>query len=141
MPGAGPGWSNRGMTSEDRRLRRMQHVTVTGSALAVALGPLVVGALLARSVGADPMTSVNALIAGGGQRARLSRDQIRGCGGRVLRTAEAGVRSVRSLRSARPMPRLQLLPSSRSLMPVRPTRVMRADPVPAPPAPAVATAP
>ncbi|MFG2872367.1 hypothetical protein [Streptomyces sp. NPDC048338] len=126
------------MTSEDRRLRRMQHVTVTGSALAVALGPLVVGALLARSVGADPMTSVNALIAGGGQRARLSRDQIRGCGGRVLRTAEAGVRS---LRSARPMPRLQLLPSGRTLMPVRPARGPRADLVPAPPVPVAVPAP
>ncbi|MFI8293507.1 hypothetical protein ACIGBL_30655 [Streptomyces sp. NPDC085614] len=125
------------MTSEDRRLRRMQHVTVTGSALAVALGPLVVGALLARSVGADPMTSVNALIAGGGQRARLSRDQIRGCGGRFLRTAEAGVRS---LRSARQMPRPQLLPAGRSLVPGRP-RGTRTDLATAPPAPAVLPVP
>ncbi|MFB7373572.1 hypothetical protein ACFC0D_27405 [Streptomyces sp. NPDC056222] len=65
------------MTSDDRRNRRMQHVTTTGSALAVALLPLAVGMLLARSVGADPMTSVNALIASGGQRARLSRCQLR----------------------------------------------------------------
>ncbi|MFE5481086.1 hypothetical protein [Streptomyces sp. NPDC056527] len=65
------------MTSDDRRNRRMQHVTTTGSALAVALLPLAVGMLLARSVGADPMTSVNALITSGGQRARLSRSQLR----------------------------------------------------------------
>lgn len=60
------------MTSEARRTRPLQHVTATGTALAVALGPVLVGALIARSVGADPMGSVNALIAGGGQRARLS---------------------------------------------------------------------
>ncbi|GGU94437.1 hypothetical protein GCM10010275_35000 [Streptomyces litmocidini] len=65
------------MTFDARRGRRLQHVTATGSALAVALGPLVLGALLARSVGGDPMASVNALIAGGGQRARISRAQLR----------------------------------------------------------------
>lgn len=65
------------MTSEARRSRPLQHVTATGAALAVALGPVLVGALLARSVGADPMASVNALIAGGGQRARISRAQLR----------------------------------------------------------------
>ncbi|MFF5973603.1 hypothetical protein ACFY7C_18955 [Streptomyces sp. NPDC012769] len=71
--------------------RPLRHVTATatatGSALAVALLPVVVGALLARSVGGDPMASVNALIAGGGQRARLSRTQLRGCGGRAVATA------------------------------------------------------
>ncbi|MHA4779510.1 hypothetical protein L1085_034130 [Streptomyces sp. MSC1_001] len=65
------------MTSDVRRTRPLQHVTTTGTALAVALGPLVLGALLARSVGGDPMVSVNALIAGGGQRARISRAQLR----------------------------------------------------------------
>ncbi|MFJ5831573.1 hypothetical protein [Streptomyces sp. NPDC093089] len=65
------------MTSDARRTRSLQHVTATGTALAVALGPLVIGALLARSVGGDPMVSVNALIAGGGQRARISRAQLR----------------------------------------------------------------
>jgi hypothetical protein len=50
--------------------------TATGSALAVALLPLLVGALVARSVGGDPMASVKALITGGGQRARLSRSQL-----------------------------------------------------------------
>ncbi|MEV4426884.1 hypothetical protein AB0K23_16170 [Streptomyces sp. NPDC049602] len=54
------------MTFDARRTRRLQHVTATGTALAVALGPLVLGALLAKSVGGDPMASVNALIAGGG---------------------------------------------------------------------------
>ncbi len=61
----------------DARRRRLQHVTATGTALAVALGPLVLGALFAKSVGGDPMVSVNALIAGGGQRARISRAQLR----------------------------------------------------------------
>ncbi|MEJ8645835.1 hypothetical protein WKI68_40710 [Streptomyces sp. MS1.HAVA.3] len=50
---------------------RMQHVTTAGSALAVALVPLVVGVLFAKALAADPMTPVNALIAGGGQRAAL----------------------------------------------------------------------
>ncbi|MEU7014034.1 hypothetical protein [Streptomyces sp. NPDC046385] len=71
--------------------RPLRHVTATatatGSALAVVLLPLVVGALVARTAGGDPMVSVNALIAGGGQRARLSRTQLRGCGGRALATA------------------------------------------------------
>ncbi|MEU0401162.1 hypothetical protein ABZ318_13100 [Streptomyces sp. NPDC006197] len=65
------------MTFDARRSRRLQHVTATGTALAVALGPLVLGALFAKSVGGDPMVSVNALIAGGGQRARISRAQLR----------------------------------------------------------------
>ncbi|GAA3399021.1 hypothetical protein [Streptomyces roseoviridis] len=71
--------------------RPLRHVTATatatGSALVVVLLPVVVGALLARSVGGDPMASVNALIAGGGQRAKLSRAQLRGCGGRAVATA------------------------------------------------------
>ncbi|MER8047578.1 hypothetical protein [Streptomyces sp. NPDC094032] len=61
--------------------------TATGSALAVALLPLMLGALVARTAGGDPMVSVNALIASGGQRARLSRTQLRTCGGRALATA------------------------------------------------------
>ncbi|MFB7171989.1 hypothetical protein ACFCYM_14320 [Streptomyces sp. NPDC056254] len=54
---------------------RMQHVTTAGSALAVALVPLVVGVLFAKAMAADPMTPVNALIAGGGQRAALPRGE------------------------------------------------------------------
>lgn len=65
------------MTSDARRARPLQHVTATGTALAVALAPVVLGALIARSVGGDPMASVNALIAGGGQRARISPAQLR----------------------------------------------------------------
>ncbi|MDV9193706.1 hypothetical protein R6L23_36790, partial [Streptomyces sp. SR27] len=65
------------MTSDARRNRPLQHVTAAGTALAVAVGPLVLGALLVRSAGGDPMASVNALIAGGGQRARISRAQLR----------------------------------------------------------------
>ncbi|MEV6251358.1 hypothetical protein AB0M38_35135 [Streptomyces sp. NPDC051742] len=76
------------MTSSARRTRPLRHVTTTGTALAVALGPVVVGALLARSVGGDPMVSVNALIAGGGQRARISRAQLR-AGARRRRTGAA----------------------------------------------------
>ncbi|MFD0151837.1 hypothetical protein ACWGQ4_11115 [Streptomyces sp. NPDC055721] len=72
------------MTSDARPATRpLQHVTATGTALAVALGPVLIGALLVRSAGGDPMASVNALIAGGGQRARVSRAQLRSCGGRV----------------------------------------------------------
>ncbi|MEU3400484.1 hypothetical protein [Streptomyces filamentosus] len=66
-----------------RRPRRLRRASATGTALVAALGPVVVGALIARSVGGDPMVSVNALIAGGGQRARLSRDQLRSCRSRL----------------------------------------------------------
>ncbi|MEU8764919.1 hypothetical protein [Streptomyces sp. NPDC048659] len=75
--------------------------TATGSALAVALLPLVVGALVARTAGGDPMVSVNALIAGGGQRARLSRTQLRGCGGRAFATARSTARGAWVRSSAR----------------------------------------
>lgn len=89
------------MNADFPRPRPLRNVTATGTALAVALGPLVVGALLARSVGGDPMVSVNALIAGGGQRARISRAQLRGCGGRAVTrarraTANGRVRAVQS---------------------------------------------
>jgi hypothetical protein len=79
------------MTTDTTRRRPIRNVTATvtatGSALSVVLVPLVVGALVARSVGGDPMVSVNALIAGGGQRARLSRSQLRGYRGRALAAA------------------------------------------------------
>ncbi|WP_200302025.1 hypothetical protein [Streptomyces adelaidensis] len=77
--------------------RPLRHVTATatatGSALAVALLPLLVGALVARSVGGDPMASVNALITGGGQRARLSRSQLP-----VLRSNRNRLPVLRSIR-------------------------------------------
>ncbi|MCX5205274.1 hypothetical protein OG897_27930 [Streptomyces sp. NBC_00237] len=55
----------------------LRHVTVAGSALAVALVPLVVGVLVAKGMAADPHSSVNALITGGGQRAGLPRSEWR----------------------------------------------------------------
>ncbi|QFQ95477.1 hypothetical protein F9278_03920 [Streptomyces phaeolivaceus] len=68
------------MDTHPSRPRPLRNVTATatatGSALAVVLLPLVVGALVARSAGADPMASVNALIAGGGERAKLSRSHL-----------------------------------------------------------------
>ncbi|EFL13486.1 hypothetical protein [Streptomyces sp. C] len=69
---------------------RLGHVTAAGSALAVALVPLVVGVLIAKGVAADPHAPVNALITGGGQRAGLPRAEWsrRGHGAvRRLRTA------------------------------------------------------
>ncbi|KOU13705.1 hypothetical protein [Streptomyces sp. WM6368] len=70
---------------------RMQQVTTAGSALAVALVPLVVGVLFAKALAADPMTPVNALIAGGGQRAALPRGEWK----------RRGHNTVRRLRTAR----------------------------------------
>ncbi|MBT2407134.1 MULTISPECIES: hypothetical protein [unclassified Streptomyces] len=84
------------MTSDAARTAprpRMQHVTTAGSALAVALVPLVVGVLLAKGLAADPHTPVNALITGGGQRAGLPRAEWRRRGHntvRRLRTAGRG---------------------------------------------------
>ncbi|MBT1184467.1 hypothetical protein HET69_10635 [Streptomyces sp. CJ_13] len=72
---------------------RMQHVTTAGTALAVALVPLVVGVLVAKALGADPLTPVNALISGGGQRAGLPRAEWRRRRYRTmhrLRTARRG---------------------------------------------------
>ncbi|WP_257002449.1 hypothetical protein [Streptomyces sp. WZ.A104] len=79
------------MTSEAPRRPRIQHVTTAGTALAVTLLPLVVGVLLARTMAADPMTTVNALVTNGGHRPRVSPKEWRRCGGhalRRLRTAE-----------------------------------------------------
>ncbi|MBT2899002.1 MULTISPECIES: hypothetical protein [unclassified Streptomyces] len=73
------------MTSEAPRRPRIQHVTTAGSALAVTLLPLVVGALLAKTMAADPMTSVNALVTSGGHRPRVSPKEWRRCGGHALR--------------------------------------------------------
>ncbi|MFD7259798.1 hypothetical protein [Streptomyces sp. NPDC059874] len=86
---------------------RMRHVTTAGTALAVALVPLVVGVLVAKGMGADPMTSVNALISGGGQRAGLPRAEWR-CRGHAtmcrLRTARRTARRVASPRLRRAAP-------------------------------------
>ncbi|MGW6534630.1 hypothetical protein ACWGBV_26375 [Streptomyces sp. NPDC055051] len=76
--------------------RSLRRASATGTALVVALGPVVVGALLARSVGGDPMVSVNALIAGGGQRARVSRHQLRSCRSRMNARPIHAVRGLRA---------------------------------------------
>ncbi|MFJ9641952.1 hypothetical protein [Streptomyces sp. NPDC101206] len=70
---------------------RLQQVTVAGSALAVALLPLVVGVLVAKGMAADPHTPVNALITSGGQRAGLPRGEWRRRG----RTTMSRLRTVR----------------------------------------------
>lgn len=73
------------MDSAAQRNPRIQHVTTAGTALAVTLLPLVVGVLLAKSIAADPMTSVNALVTNGSHRPRVSPKQWRSCGGDALR--------------------------------------------------------
>ncbi|MFF5703038.1 hypothetical protein ACFY7H_11105 [Streptomyces sp. NPDC012794] len=70
---------------------RLGHVTAAGSALAVALVPLVVGVLIAKGVAADPHAPVNALITGGGQRAGLPHAEW----------SRRGHSAVRRLRTAR----------------------------------------
>ncbi|WP_063992013.1 MULTISPECIES: hypothetical protein [unclassified Streptomyces] len=114
------------MTSDARRIRPLQHVTAAGTALAVAVGPLVLGALLVRSAGGDPMASVNALIAGGGQRARISRAQLRSgarlrsAGGR--RIPGVRLRAVRLRPGTRPHPEARPYPGAqpRTGLPSRP---------------------
>ncbi|GGT13978.1 hypothetical protein [Streptomyces purpureus] len=73
------------MTSKASRYVRVQHVTCAGTALASALLPLAVGVLMAKAMAADPLTPVNALITGGGHRARIPRCQWRRCGRAALR--------------------------------------------------------
>jgi hypothetical protein len=72
------------MIPDAARRASMQHVTTTGTALAVALLPLAVGVLLAKTMAGDPLAPVNALITSGGQRARVSPSQWRGCGRTAL---------------------------------------------------------
>ncbi|UQW99773.1 hypothetical protein [Streptomyces sp. RerS4] len=76
----------------DPRPARLRRVTAAGSALAVALTPLVVGVLVAKGLAADPHAPVNALITGGGQRAGLPR-------GEWGRRGHATVRRLRTARS------------------------------------------
>ncbi|MFD9305085.1 hypothetical protein ACFWCB_20900 [Streptomyces sp. NPDC060048] len=73
------------------RPRVQQRVNTAGTALAVALVPLVVGVLVAKGLAADPHAPVNALITGGGQRATLPRAEWR----------RRGHATMRRLRSAR----------------------------------------
>ncbi|MEU9029729.1 hypothetical protein AB0D46_19840 [Streptomyces sp. NPDC048383] len=96
---------------------RMRHVTTAGSALAVALVPLVVGVLVAKGVAADPHAPVNALISGGGQRAGLpvTEWRRRGHGAlRRLRTAREGTaRRCASVRARRRPVRRPAVPAAR----------------------------
>ncbi|MFF9349248.1 hypothetical protein [Streptomyces sp. NPDC014734] len=62
----------------------MQHMTTAGTALAVTLGPLVIGVLLAKTMATDPMTPVNALVTRGSQPVLLSPAEWCGCGTRAL---------------------------------------------------------
>ncbi|WP_405719222.1 hypothetical protein [Streptomyces sp. NBC_00046] len=64
---------------------RIQHVTAAGTTLALSLAPLVIGVLLAKTMAADPMTPVNALVTRGGQPVPISPAQWRGCGRQALR--------------------------------------------------------
>ncbi|MEU8842461.1 hypothetical protein AB0D97_25555 [Streptomyces roseus] len=82
------------------RPRRMQHVTTAGSALAVALVPLVVGVLVAKGIAADPHAPVNALITGGGQRAGLPRAEWRRRGHATLRRLRTARRLTARRRAA-----------------------------------------
>ncbi|MFF9144600.1 hypothetical protein ACF1BN_07075 [Streptomyces sp. NPDC014861] len=108
------------------RSRSLRRASATGTALVVALGPVVVGALLARSVGGDPMVSVNALIAGGGQRARVSRHHLRGCRSRMNARPIHAVRGLTA--KARPAALRSPAPDSGlTLVTVRRSR--RADPL------------
>ncbi|MFD8985153.1 hypothetical protein [Streptomyces sp. NPDC059564] len=70
---------------------RLRNVSAAGSALAVALVPLVVGVLVAKGLAADPHAPVNALITGGGQRAGLPRAEWR-------RRGHATTRRLRTVR-------------------------------------------
>ncbi|WP_329388940.1 hypothetical protein OG625_34845 [Streptomyces sp. NBC_01351] len=85
----------------------LQHVTTAGTALAVALVPLVVGVLVAKGIAADPMTPVNALITGGGQRAGLPRAEWRRRGHATM----CRLRTVR--RAAAPRRRKRAAPPTR----------------------------
>ncbi|MER6780830.1 MULTISPECIES: hypothetical protein [unclassified Streptomyces] len=97
------------------RPRRMQHVTTAGSALAVALVPLVVGVLVAKGIAADPHTPVNALITGGGQRAGLPRAEWRRRGHATLHRLRTARRRPVSPSRARAAP----LPRPRTVRPDR----------------------
>ncbi|GAA2484716.1 hypothetical protein [Streptomyces gobitricini] len=81
------------MISDVPRRVNMQHVADTGAALAVALLPLAAAVLLAKTVAGDPLAPVNTLITSGGQRARLSPSQWRGCGRTALSEWKAGART------------------------------------------------
>ncbi|WP_424215221.1 hypothetical protein ACN20G_25900 [Streptomyces sp. BI20] len=69
-----------------------RRLTVTGSALAVAVLPLAVAVLCARAAGADPTAPINALIAGGAKRPGIPVVEWR----RRAHTARVTLRRVRA---------------------------------------------
>lgn len=81
------------MTSELPRRARLRRMTATGTVLAGVLLPLAAGVLLARSVGADPLTPVNALITSGAQRAAARPPRLPGCRRHALLGRAPAVRS------------------------------------------------
>ncbi|MFD8147918.1 hypothetical protein [Streptomyces sp. NPDC059708] len=82
------------MTSTNPR-PHLRRATCAGSALAVALVPLVVGVLVAKGMAADPHAPVNALITGGGQRAGLPRAEWSRRGHDAVRRLRTARRTVR----------------------------------------------
>ncbi|MES9508906.1 hypothetical protein ABWJ92_21230 [Streptomyces sp. NPDC000609] len=78
---------------------RMQHVTSAGTTLALALAPLVIGVLFAKTMATDPMTPVNALATRGGQALPVSPAQWRGCGRQALRDWKDPLRADRRPRA------------------------------------------
>jgi hypothetical protein len=80
------------MLPEALRHPRVRGAATAGTALAVTLLPLVAGILLAKTMAADPMTPVNALITSGGHRARVSPAHLRGCGRSAARRWSGGPR-------------------------------------------------
>lgn len=74
---------------------RIQHVATAGTTLALSLAPLVIGVLLAKTMAADPMTPVNALVTRGGQPVPISPAQWRGCGRQALRNWKAPLKAGR----------------------------------------------
>lgn len=73
------------MAPDASRPSPVQHVATAGTALAVALVPLAVGMLLARTMAADPLTPVNAMVTRGGRQVLVAPAQWRGCGRDALR--------------------------------------------------------
>ncbi|MET9514311.1 hypothetical protein [Streptomyces sp. NPDC002994] len=81
------------MSPDAPRRVSMHHVTTTGTALAVALLPLAVGVLLAKTMAGDPLAPVNALMTSGGQRARISPSEWRRCGRAALSKWKDGIQA------------------------------------------------
>ncbi|MFI8104585.1 hypothetical protein ACIQUQ_27230 [Streptomyces sp. NPDC101118] len=82
-------------TDAPRRPAALRQVTLTGSALATALLPLVVGVLAAKALAADPLTPVNALITTGAHRPRITPAHWRTCGRSALGRVRGSGRALR----------------------------------------------